>query len=196
MEKKVEEEKHQLQNVEVANQQQAKQIVLVNQELKYLHLTLKGCSFVDVRPEDFKPVLCKIEEEFGKNVIDLYIYFDEMQGLYEKFIKHSKTIEDHHHLMRVAFSALEQVRGWKKDIKERPNGLGILDKLELKKTEVCIDTWEAMCVSFEAVVNARQKVCKNRWSTSNNFLTYLSLPVLEPLSEAVCPKVHLEEVEK
>ena len=46
--------------------------------------------------------------------------------------------------MRVAFSALEQVRGWQKDIKERPNGLGMLDKLELKKTEVCIETWEAM----------------------------------------------------
>ena len=27
-------------------------------------------------------------------------------------------------------------------------------------------------------------------------LTYLTLPVLEPLSEAVCPKVHLQEVEK
>ena len=57
---KAEEEKHQLQNVEVVNQQQAEQIVLVNQELKHVHLASKGCSFVDVRPEDFKHVLCKI----------------------------------------------------------------------------------------------------------------------------------------
>ena len=35
-----------------------------------------------------------------------------------------------------------------------------------------------------------------RWSASNNLLTYLSLPILEPLNEAVCPKAHLEEVEK
>ena len=62
--KKVEEEKHQLWNVEVSNQQQAEQILLVNQELKHLHLTSKGCSFVDVRPKDFKHVLCKIQEEF------------------------------------------------------------------------------------------------------------------------------------
>ena len=53
-----------------------------------------------------------------------------------------------------------------------------------------------ICDSIEAVVNAGQKVCKNRWSASNNLLTYLSLPILEPLYEAICPKVHLEEVEK
>ena len=129
-------------------------------------------------------------------MIDLYSCFDEMQGPYEKFIKHSKTIEDHHHRMRVAFNALEQVRDWQKDIKEIPDGVGILDKLELKKTEVCIETWEAMCDSVEVVVNGGKKVCKNRWSASNNLLTYLSLPVLEPLSEAVFPKIYLQEVEK
>ena len=47
----------------------------------------------------------------------------------------------------------------------------ILDKLELKTTEVSIETWEAMCDSVEAVVNARQKVCENRWSASKNFLS-------------------------
>ena len=72
----------------------------------------------------------------------------------------------------------------------------ILDKLELKKTEVCIETWEAMCDSVEAVVNGGQIFCKNRWSASNNLRTYLSLSILEPLIEAVCPKVHLQEVEK
>ena len=129
-------------------------------------------------------------------MIYLYSCFDEMKGMYENFINHSKTLEDHHHRMRVACNALEQVRAWQNHIKERPDGLRILDKLELKKTKVCIETWEAICDSIEAVDNAWQKVCKNRWSASNNLLTYLSLLVLEPLSEAICPKVHLEEVEK
>ena len=97
--------------------------------------------------------------------------------------------------MRVACTALEQVRGWQKHIKERLDGLRLLDKLELKKTEVCIETWEAICDSVEAIVNAGQKVCEKGWYASNNLL-YLSLPILEPLNEAVCPKVHLEEVEK
>ena len=63
------------------NRQQAKQISLVNQEIKDVHLASKGFSFVDVRPEDFKHVLCKIHEEFRQAVIDFYNYFDEMQGL-------------------------------------------------------------------------------------------------------------------
>ena len=46
-------------------------------------------------PEDFKQVLCKLQEEFRQDVIDLYTSFDEMQGLYHKFNKHFETVEDH-----------------------------------------------------------------------------------------------------
>ena len=95
--KKAEEAKHQLQNAEVVNKQQAEQIALVNQELKHVHLVSKGYSFVDVRPDDFKHILRKIHEEFRQAVIDLYSYFYEMQGMYDKFIKHSETLEDHHY---------------------------------------------------------------------------------------------------
>ena len=49
--------------------------------------------------------------------------------------------------MRATSTALEKVRGWKKHIKERPDGLRILDKIDLKTTEVAIETWEAMCDS-------------------------------------------------
>ena len=94
---KVEEAKHQLRNAEVVNQQQAEKIALINQELKDVHLASKGFSFVDVKPGDFKQVLFKIHEEFRQVVIDSYSCFDEMQVLYDKFIKHSETLEGHHH---------------------------------------------------------------------------------------------------
>ena len=68
----------------------------------------------------------------------MYSCFDEMQGVYEKFIKHSETLEDHHHRMRGASTALEQVRGWKNHIKQRLDGLRILDKLELKKLKFAL----------------------------------------------------------
>ena len=129
-------------------------------------------------------------------MIDLYNCFNEMQGLYEKFIKHSKNLGDHYHRMREVSSTLEQVIGWQKHIMERPDGLQILDKLDLKTTEVSIETWEVVCNSIEAVVNVGQKVCEDRWYTSKNLLYYLSLTMLEPLSEALCPKVDSEEVEK
>ena len=82
-------------------------------------------------------------------MIYFYNYFDEMQGLYNKFIKHSETLEDHHHRMRATSTSLEQVRGWKKHIKERPDGLPILDKLQVKTTEVSIETWKGSMIQLK-----------------------------------------------
>ena len=59
----------------------------------------------------------------------MYTSFDEMQGLYDKFRKHFETIEDHQDRIKKASATLEQVTSWKKYIKERPNGLLILNKL-------------------------------------------------------------------
>ena len=93
-------------------------------------------------------------------MIDLYTCFDEMQGLLDKFTKHSKTLEDHHDRMRETSTALEQVTGWKNHIKEIRHGLPILDKLQDKKTEVSIETWEGICDLVESLINAGQKVCE------------------------------------
>ena len=82
---KVEELKHQLENVEVVNQKRAKKVALVNQQVKDAQLALKASCFLEMTPEDFKQVLCKLQEEFRHAVIDLYTSFDEMQGLYDKF---------------------------------------------------------------------------------------------------------------
>ena len=61
---KAEELKHQLENVEVVNQQGVEQIALVNQQLKDAQVGLKASCFLDMTLEDFKQVLCKLQEEF------------------------------------------------------------------------------------------------------------------------------------
>ena len=45
-------------------------------------------------------------------MIDMYTCFNEMQGLYESFDKHSETLETHHDRLRKASMAFEQVMGW------------------------------------------------------------------------------------
>ena len=122
------------------NQQRAEKIALFNQQVKYAQLDFKASSFLDLTPKDFKQVLYKVHEEFQQAVIDLYTSFDEMQGLYDKFSKHFETVEDHHDRIRKASTSLEQVTAWKNHIKERPDGLPFLDKLQLKTTEVAIET--------------------------------------------------------
>ena len=61
---KAEELKHQLENEEVVNQQRAEKIVVVNEQLKYAQVASKGLCFLDMTHEDFKQVLCKLQEEF------------------------------------------------------------------------------------------------------------------------------------
>ena len=61
---KSEELKHQLENEVVVNQQQVGQIDLVNEQLKDAQVASKGSCFLDMTHEDFKQVLCKLQEEF------------------------------------------------------------------------------------------------------------------------------------
>ena len=89
---KAEELKHQLENEEVVNQQWAEKNVVVNEQLKDAQVASKGLCFLDLTPEDFKQVLCKLQEEFWQDVIDLYTSFDEMQELYNKFSKHFEAV--------------------------------------------------------------------------------------------------------
>ena len=74
--------------------------------MKDAQVASKAPCFLDMTPEDFKQVLCKLQEEFRQDVIDLYTSFDEMQGLYEKFNKNFETVEDHHDRIRKASAAL------------------------------------------------------------------------------------------
>ena len=137
-----------------------------------------------------------MQEKFRHVVIDLYTSFDEMQGLYDKFRKNFETVEDHHDRIRKAYTALQQVTSWKKHIKERPNDLPILDKLQPKTIEVFIQSWEGICDSVEGLTSSGQMVCEQRWSVSKNLLTYLSFPVLDIINEAPSHQLHLEQVEK
>ena len=137
-----------------------------------------------------------MQEEFRQAVIDLYTSFDEMEALYDKFSKHFETIEDHHDRIKKAFAALEKVTSWQKYIKERLDGLPILNKLQLKTTEVAIHTWEGVCDSVEDLIKSGQMICEQRRSNSKNLLTYLSFPILDLINEAPSHQLHLEQVEK
>ena len=129
-------------------------------------------------------------------MIYLYTYFDEMQGLYDKYNKHFETIEDHHDRIKKASAALDQVTSWQNYIKERPHGFPILNKLQLKTTEVAIQTWEGVCDSVEVLIKSGEMVCEQGWSDSKKLLMYLSFIVLDLINEAPSHQLHLEEVQK
>ena len=59
-----------------------------------------------------------------------------------------------------------------------------------------METWEGICDSVETLINEGQKTCDTRWSYPEDFLTYLDLPVLEPISHEPSPKLQLEKLEQ
>ena len=72
----------------------------------------------------------------------------------------------------------------------------ILNKLQLKTTEVVIQPWEGICDSVEGLIIVGKIVCEQRWSDSKNLLTYLRFPILDLINEAPSHQLHLEQVEK
>ena len=71
-----------------------------------------------------------------------------------------------------------------------------MDKIETKKTEVTIETWESICDSLEALIKEGQMACEKRWSYARSLLCYLYFLVLDPISGAPSPKLQLEQVER
>ena len=83
-----------------------------------------------------------------------------MQWFDDKFTKHYESLQYHHDHMRAASTNLVEVIGWKKNNKEKPHGLPILDKLQDKKTDVSIETWEGICDSVETLINGGKIACE------------------------------------
>ena len=136
-----------------------------------------------------------MHQELRQSMVDLYTCFNEMQGLYEEFDKHSEILKTHHDCMRETYTAFEQVTSWQKHIKEKLHDLPIMDMLQAKTIEVFIETWEGIYDSVEILINEGNKTCDTRWSDAEDFLTYFDLPVLDPISEEPSPKLQLEHVE-
>ena len=123
-------------------------------------------------------------------MVDLYNFFDEMQGLYDKFTKNYETLKTHHDCMRETSTAFEQVTIW--HVKEKLHDLLILDKLQAKTTKVMIETWEGICDSIENLINEGHMACNKKCSDAKTFLAYFDLLVLEPISQAPSRKLQLE----
>ena len=57
-----------------------------------------------------------------------------------------------------------------------------------------IETWEGICDMVESIIKDGQVACKRRWFASETLLGYLDLPLLDPIDEAMPPKLELEQI--
>ena len=71
-----------------------------------------------------------------------------------------------------------------------------MDKLQTKKNEVIIKTWESICDAVESIIKAKQEACKHRCMATETLLWFLELPSLDFIDHALAPKLKLEEIER
>ena len=57
-----------------------------------------------------------------------------------------------------------------------------------------IETWESICDQVEAIIKDGQASYERRWFSSETFLKYLDIPILDPIDEAMPPKLKLEKI--
>ena len=174
------------------NQQQVEKIVILEKQVKDAQIASEASSFSNLTLEEFKKVLCKVHQEFCQFMVNLYTCFDEMQGLYNSFRQHSKTLKTIHDQRKSTSRAFEHVIDWKMHISDRPHDMPNLDNQQAKTTEVTIETWDNISDSVEAIIREGQSISERRWETSKVFLGYLDLPILYPIAQVHSPKLQLE----
>ena len=85
-----------------------------------------------------------------------------MQELYKSFERQSDVLPVHHTRRDAAIKAFEDVLGWKTHIRDKPEDFSIMDKIQAKKTEVTIETWEGICDAVESIIQDGKAECKHR----------------------------------
>ena len=58
-----------------------------------------------------------------------------------------------------------------------------------------IETWKNVCDLSDSIIKDGHVACKRNWFASVNLLGFLDLPLLDPIDEALPPKLHLEQIE-
>ena len=94
-----------------------------------------------------------------------------------------------------ATKVFDDILDWKKHIRDRPHDFPIMDKIWTKKTEVTIETWESICDAVESIIKDGQAACKRRWLAAETLLSFLDMPSLDLIDQALPPKLKLEEIE-
>ena len=72
----------------------------------------------------------------------------------------------------------------------------ILDKIKLRRINIFLESWENVCELVESTIHDGNIACEKRWFTSENLLSFLDFPPMDPTEDALSPKIKLEQVER
>ena len=71
----------------------------------------------------------------------------------------------------------------------------ILDKTNLR-IKISLEYWENVCESLYSTIQDGKIACKKTWFASESLLSFLDLPLMDPIEDSFPPKIKLEYVER
>ena len=108
-----------------------------------------------------------------------------MQELHNMFECQYNILHDHNTHRIEASKAFSNVLEWQKHIKDRPHDFPLMDKLQTKRTEVTIETWETICDGVESIIKYENMACKRRWFAAETLFGFLDMPFLDPIDQTL-----------
>ena len=81
---------------------------------------------------------------------------------------------------------------WKRYIKDRLEYVSGLEKNKLRRINISLESWENVCESIESIIHDGQVSCKKRRFASENLLSFMDLPLMDPIEVAMPSNLKLE----
>ena len=127
-------------------------------------------------------------------MVGLFEGLNEMKETNNSFEWQSNLIYDHNQRRKEATKAYDNLVDWKRYIKERPEDVTILDKIKLRRIKISLEYWENVCESLYSTIQDGKVSYNKRWFSSENVLSFLYLPLMDPIEYVIPLKVKLEQI--
>ena len=82
-----------------------------------------------------------------------------------------------------------------KHIRDKPHDFPDMDKLQTKKIEVTIKTWETICDAVEFIIKYGKVAWRNIWLAMETLLKFMDMESLDLINQTLLRKLKLEEIE-
>ena len=81
-------------------------------------------------------------------------------------------------------------------MKDRPEGITILNSFQLKKVKTILRAWPDSNEMIEYSIKKTQEICRTRWYGVENIMEALHFPTMELIENACPPKLMIKQVER
>ena len=178
------------------NVKHVENITTLEQQLEDFQFIYVASSFSKFTKEEFQELASKIQHDLNKVMLGLFEGLNYIQETYNSFEHQFDLLYDHNKTRKHATKYYDDMVDWTRYIKDKPEDVPILDKIKLRRIKISLESWENVKESVESTIRDGHIACKKIWFASKNPLSFMDLRLMDPIQDALPPKIMVEQVER